>query len=143
MKRIEVSTNINCPVEKVFTYSTDPTKWHTWMSIIPEAEQTSPGTVGVGSTFRGTTRLMGRTMPWTATATEYEPPGKFGKNITSGSVFIEQHNTYQSIATGARVTIIYDITIGGLTQLMAPLMIRSLRAELGKSLGTLKQILER
>jgi uncharacterized protein YndB with AHSA1/START domain len=143
MKRIEVSRKINCPVEKAFAYSTDSTKWNTWMAFIPEAEQTSPGPVGVGTTFRGSTRLMGRTMPWTSTATEYQPPNTFGKNITSGSVFIEQHNTYQTIATGTNVTIIYDLTVGGLMKLMEPFMIRSLREGLEKSLSNLQHILEK
>jgi hypothetical protein len=49
MKRIKVSKNINCPVEKAFAYSTDSTKWYTWMAFIPEAEQTSPSPVKVGT----------------------------------------------------------------------------------------------
>jgi hypothetical protein len=95
MSRIEEGIEINCPVDKAFAFTTDAGSWNKWQSMILEAEQASPGAVGVGATFRGTNRMMGRTMQWTASTTEYEPAMKFGKNIISGSVLIEQHNTYQ------------------------------------------------
>jgi hypothetical protein len=64
MTRIEESVEINCPVERAFAFTTDVRSWNKWESILPEAEQTSPGSVGVGSTFRGTCRLTStRTTP--------------------------------------------------------------------------------
>ena len=77
MARIEESIEINCPVEKTFAYTTNAGYWSTWNTALPEAEQTSEGPTGIGSTFRGTARLMGRSMPWTARATEYEVNKKF------------------------------------------------------------------
>jgi hypothetical protein len=142
MSRIEESIEINCPVEKAFAFTTDAGSWNKWQSIIPEAEQTSPGPVGVGTTFKGTNRMMGRTMQWTARTTEYEPAKKFEKNITSGSVFIEQHNTYVPTNKGLRFTIAYDVRVNGFLKLLSPMIVSSMRKELQKSLVTLKQILE-
>ena len=142
MSRIEEGIEINCPVEKAFAFTTDAGRWNTWQSIIPEAEQTSPGPVGVGTTFRGTNRMMGRTMQWTASTTEYEPPRKFGKIITSGSVLIEQHNTYVPTERGLKFTIAYDVKVNGFLKLMSPVIVSTMRKELQKSLVSLKQILE-
>jgi ligand-binding SRPBCC domain-containing protein len=142
MAKIEESVKINSPVEKVFAFTTDAGSWKKWQSIILEAEQTSQGPVGVGTTFRGTTKLMGRTMEWTAKATEFESPRKFGKEITSGSVFIEQHNTYNPTKEGMTFTLVYNMKVGGLTKLLSPMLAHSMRNELKKSLGNLKQILE-
>lgn len=142
MARIEESVEINCPVEKVFAFTTDAGKWSTWQSIIPEAEQTSLGPVGVGTTFRGTTRLMGRSMTWTARAIEYEPSEKFGKDIDSGSIRIEQHDTYNPIPQGSRFTLVYNMKVGGLLMVLSPLLVHSMRKELKKSLGNLKRVLE-
>jgi len=89
MARIEEDIEIRFPVEKVFAITTDAARWSTWHTAIPEAEQTSGGPVGVGTTFRGTTRMMGRSMPWTSTVTEYDANKKFGKN---GSVEILSDN---------------------------------------------------
>jgi Polyketide cyclase / dehydrase and lipid transport len=142
MSRIEEGIEIDRPVEKAFAFTTDAGKWNKWQSIILEAEQTSQGPVGVGTTFRGTNRMMGRTMQWTANATEYEPAKKFGKNITSGSVFIEQHNTYVPTEKGLRFTIAYDVKVNGFLKLLSPVIVSSMRKELQKSLVNLKQILE-
>jgi hypothetical protein len=142
MSRIEENVEIHCPVEKAFAFTTDAASWSTWQTIIPEAEQTSKGPVGVGTTFRGTNHLMGRTMKWTAQVTEYEKNKKFRKNITSGSVFIEQHNTYEPAKGGLKFTIVFDITVNGFLKLLSPVIVRSMHKELKKSLGNLKQILE-
>jgi hypothetical protein len=142
MSRIEEGIEINCPVEKAFAFTTDAGSWNKWQSIIPEAEQTSPGPVGIGTTFRGTNRMMGRTMQWTASTTEYRPSRKFGKIITSGSVLIEQHNTYVPTERGLRFTITYDVKVNGFLKLMSPVIVSTMRKELQKSLVNLKQILE-
>jgi len=142
MSRIEEGIEINCPVDKAFAFTTNAGNWNKWQVIIPEAEQTSPGPVGVGTTFRGTNRMMGRTMQWTASTTEYEPPKKFGKNITSGSVLIEQHNTYVPTERGLKFTIAYDVKVNGFLKLISPIMVSTMRKELKRSLVNLKQILE-
>jgi uncharacterized protein YndB with AHSA1/START domain len=142
MARIEESIEIKRPAEQVFGYTTDAKSWPRWQSIIVEAEQTSPGPVTVGTTFRGTNRMMGRTMPWTAKTTEFEANRKYGKNIDSGSVTIEQHNTYQPVEGGTRFTILYDMKVGGFLKLISPVLAGSMRRELKKSLGNLKGVLE-
>lgn len=142
MSRIEEGIEINCPVEKAFAFTTDAGNWNRWQTILPEAEQTSPGPVGVGTTFRGTSLLMGRSMQWTARATEYEPAKKFGKNITSGSVLIEQHNTYVPTDRGLKFTIAWDVKVNGFLKLMSPVIVSTMRKELRKSMVSLKQILE-
>jgi hypothetical protein len=142
MARIEESIEIRAPVEKVFAISTDAARWSTWHTAIPEAEQTSAGPVGVGSTFKGVTRLMGRSMPWTATATECEMNKKFGKNIDSGSVLVEQHNTYTPTPDGTRFGMIYDMKFSGCIRLISPMLVRAMRKEMKNSLVNLKQLLE-
>ncbi len=123
MSRIEESVEIICPVEKAFAFTTDAGSGVTWQTIIPEAEQTSKGPVGVGTTFRGTNHLMGRTMKWTAEVIEYEVNRKFGKNITSGSVFIEQHNTYIPTKEGLKFTIVFDMKVNGFLKLLSPMIV--------------------
>jgi hypothetical protein len=142
MARIEESVEIKRPVDKVFAYTTDAKNWAKWQSIIPEAEQTSQGHVGVGTTFKGISRMMGLSMKWTAKATEYEPTRKFGKNITSAGMIVEQHNTYDPIEGGVKFTIVYDMKVRGLFKLFSPMLVNSMRKELKKSLSNLKSILE-
>jgi uncharacterized membrane protein len=142
MARIEESVEIKRPADKVFAYTTDAKSWPKWQSTIPEAEQTSQGPVGVGTTFKGTIHMMGLSMKWTAKATEYEPNKKFGKTITCGSLTNEQHNTYDPIEGGIKFTIVYNMKIGGLMKLISPMIVSSTRKALKKALGNLKSVLE-
>jgi hypothetical protein len=142
MARIEESIEIKCPADKVFAYTTDAQTWPKWQSFIPEAEQTSQGSVNVGTTFKGVTRMMGRSMKWTAIATEFESNRGWGKKITSGSVVIEEHMTYNPVEGGTIFTIVYDTKVGGLLKLLSPLMADSMHKETKTSLGNLKSILE-
>ena len=142
MARVEESVEIKCPVDKVFAYTTEAKSWHEWHSIIPKAEQTSPDPVGVGTTFKGTVRMMGISMNWTAKATEYEPTRKFGKTITSAAMIIEQHNTYKPVKGRVKFTILYDMKVRGVFNLLSPMLVSSMRKDLKKSLSNLKSILE-
>ena len=142
MARIEESIEIKCPVDKVFAYTTDAKNWPKWLSFMPEAEQTSQGPVNIGTTFKGVSRMMGRSMRWTAIATEYESNKKWGKNITCGSLAIEEHVTYNPVERGTTFTILYDMKVGGFLKLLLPVMAGSMRKETKKSLGNLKSILE-
>lgn len=142
MTTIDERIEIKAPVEKVFAITTDASRWSSWHTAIPEAEQTSGGPVGVGTTFKGVIRLMGRSTPWTATATEYEANRKFGKNIDSGSVFVEQHNTYTPSPEGTIFGMIYDMKCSGCMRLMSPMLVRAMRKETKNSLVRLKQVLE-
>jgi uncharacterized membrane protein len=142
MTRIEESIEIKRPVEKVFAYTTEAKNWPKWQSFILEAEQTSQGPMNVGTTFKGVSRMMGRSMKWTAIATEYESNKKWGKNITCGSMAIEEHVIYNPVKGGTTFTIVYDMKAGGLLKLLSPVMARSMRKETKKSFGNLKSILE-
>jgi len=142
MARIEESVEIKRPVDKVFAYTTEAKGWPKWQSIIMEAEQTSQGPMCVGTTFKGTSRMMGLSMKWTAKVTEYEPNRKWAKNITCGSMIIEEHVTYDPIEGGIKFTIVYDMKVGGFLKLFSPMVVSSTRKETKKSLSNLKSILE-
>ena len=142
MARIEESVEIKRPIDRVLAYTTDAKSWPKWQSILPEAEQTSQGPVGVGTTFKGISRMMGLSMKWTAKATEYEPTKRFGKNITSVGMIVEQHNTYDPIEGHVKFTIVYNMKVRGIFKLFSPMLVSSMRKELKKSLSNLKSVLE-
>jgi len=142
MPRIEESVEIRRPADEVFAYTTDAKNWPKWQSTIPEAEQTSPGPVGVDTTFKGTIRMMGLSMKWTARATEFEANRRFGKTIACGSITNEQQNTYESKDGGTRFTIAYDMKVAGLMKLFSPMIASAMRGGLKKALDNLKNLLQ-
>jgi len=142
MTIIEESVEIKRTVDKVFAYTTDAKSWTKWQTIIPSAEQTSAGPAGVGTTFKGTVHMMGLTMKWTSKATAYEPPRKFGKNITTVAALFEQQNTYIPMNGNSRFTLRYDMKVRGIFKLFSTMLASSMRKELKKSLNNLKNNLE-
>ena len=141
MAIIEESVEIKCPAEKVFTYTTDAKSWPEWQPF-PEAEQTSQGSMGVSSTTKGKIHMMGLSMKWTAKVTEYELNKKFGKDIISGPVTIEQHNTYDPMGNSTKLTIMYNMNVGGLMKPFSSVVVSSMRKALHKALHDLKGILK-
>jgi uncharacterized membrane protein len=103
MTRIEESMEIKRPADKVFAYMTDVKTWPRWDSGLLEAEQTSPGQMGIGTTLRGDMRAMGRRMAWTAKVTEYEPNKKWGGAVSFPSMLLEEHVIFDSNRRGYKV----------------------------------------
>jgi uncharacterized protein YndB with AHSA1/START domain len=142
MARIEESMEIKRPADKVFAYMTDVKTWPRWDSGLLEAEQTSPGQMGIGTTLGGDMRAMGRRMAWTAKVTEYEPNKKWGGAVSFPSMLLEEHVIFDSIEGGTKLTRVYDVQLGGLLKLFAPMVVSSMRRGSKKSLSNLKSILE-
>ena len=142
MARIEESVEIKCPVDKVFAYTTDAKSWPKWQSSILEAEQTSQGQVGVGTTFKGSNRMMGLTVEWAAKATGYEPNKRWSKNITFWNTIIEDHLIFEPIEGGTKFTLVYDMKVGGLLRLFSSMAVSSMRKQMKLSLTNLKSVLE-
>lgn len=142
MARIEESVEIKRPADKVFAYMIDVKTWPRWDSGLLEAEQTSPGQMGIGTTIRADMRAMGRRMALTAKVTEYEPNKKWGGTVSSGNMQLEEHFIFDSIAGGTKLTRVYDVQLGGILKLLAPMVLSSMRSGSKKSLSNLKSILE-
>ena len=142
MVRLEESIVIKCPVEKVFAYTTEAKSWPKWHGTIPEAEQTSVGQVGIGTTFKGKTRMMGQTSKWTAKVIEYQPHERWGKIIDSGSVIIDDKLIFAPTEGGTGFTMVYDVKVSGFLKLLSSMIISSMRKQLKTDVINLKNILE-
>jgi len=142
MARIDESIEIKRPVDEVFAYTTDAENWSKWQSFIPEAAKTSQGPMDVGATFEGVSRMMGRSLKWTAITSKYEPNKKWAKDIASGSLMIEEQVTYNPVEGGMNFNIVYNMKAGGFLKLISVLLARSMRKETKRSLANLKSILE-
>ncbi|MBA3739704.1 MAG: SRPBCC family protein [Chloroflexi bacterium] len=74
MQRVERSARIGASVEEVFAYIADLDRLAEWQSGVVNAELTSDGEMGVGSTALVTRQLMGQSIEAPLTITEFEPP---------------------------------------------------------------------
>lgn len=142
MEKIEESVEIERPVDQVFAYVINIKNLPIWEQTILEVEQTSPGQIGIGSTFQGITKVMGRRTAWTSKATEYELNKKYGETISSGSTQINLQWIFEPRGENTKFTVVHDIKMGGLLRIFAPMMTGSIRKQSRDNLNRLKHILE-
>lgn len=142
MARFEGSVEIMRPVEEVFAHITEVSNWTKWAAGMLEAEQTSEGPVGVGTTCRGVTQSMGRKMDWTSEVTKYEQNKKMEQKITSGSMTIEQSFAVEPVEGGTRFTIVSEAEIGGFFKMADAVVNRMWKKQMEDMLAALKDILE-
>jgi len=73
--KVQTSALINRPVGDVWEFVSDFNNAPKW-NFVPEIEQTSKGPLGLGTTFRHRTRLMGKQLVYEDRITEWEPNKK-------------------------------------------------------------------
>ncbi|MGZ7188302.1 MAG: SRPBCC family protein [Halobacteriota archaeon] len=142
MARFEESVTINRPVEGVFTYATDIKSWPQWHETIVEAEQTSQGPAGVGTTFKGKAHAEGRTTEFTGKVTEYAPYKRSRKVMNFGNFVIDDTLMFDPTDGGTRFTIAYDVKVRGIAKLMSSRINSGIHDELKQAVSKLKTVLE-
>jgi uncharacterized protein YndB with AHSA1/START domain len=142
MTRFQQSVVINRPVEQVFAFVSDLENDPQWT---PGAtmRRTSPGPVGVGTTFQQHDRFLGRRMDLSLEVTDYEPPHKIGLKTTSGPLSFGGTRMFEPVDDAAtRVTFVGDGHAPGVLKLAEPLLAVVGERRLRTQLSNLKHLLE-
>lgn len=142
MGRAEVSTTINCPVEQVFAALTRFEDQPKWSTVTLEAEQTSAGPIGVGSTARYVAKFLGRRFEGQIEITEYEPNRKLSDVSTSGPIPMRSTITLEPADGGTRLDAVVDLEPGGFFKIAEPLVVTMGKRQLQADLNNLKDLLE-
>ncbi len=141
MVNMEVSVVINRPLGEVFTKLTDLENNERWRSGTIQAEKTSAGDVGVGTTYRMVNSAFGRRMEGEAEVTEFEPNRRFVTKNRSG-VPIETERIFEPVEGGTRVTFTVKAELAGFFQLAEPLVAGMGKRRLESDVADLKDLLE-
>lgn len=142
MARVEASVLISRPVEEVFEFVNNPENDPLWQSSMLESEQTSEGSMGVGTTLRGVAQLVGQRIEWTAEVTEWEPNRKVTNEVSGGPLSAEQSLTFEAVEGGTKFTLVLEGETGSFFRLAEPIAIRMLQRDTESDLANLKDILE-
>ena len=141
--REELSVVVDRPIEEVFAFATEPENEPLWQSTSLETEQTSGGPVGVGTTFRNTSKFLGRRIDSTYEVTENEPPRRQCVRATSGPIPGSGCYLFEPAEEGGtRFTQRLEAEIGGFFRLAEPLVGRAIRRQMDVDMATLKDLLE-
>ena len=142
MARFKQSVVINRPVEQVFAFLSDLENDPPW-SGAAELRRTSPGPVGVGTTFQQRDRFLGRRLELILQVVGYEPNHKVTLKTTSRGLSFAGTRMVEPVGQGAtRVTFVGGGRAGGVWRLVEPLLAVMGGRRLRTQLGRLKRLLE-
>ena len=122
MSTVPLSIAVTASAEVAFDFVADQTNEKDWNPAVVRSAQTSPGPIGVGSTFELVGKMMGREMVVGLKVTYYDQPRRITTLATSGPMTF--HTTYEVVpdATGATVTMSVETVPSGPLRVLKPLI---------------------
>jgi uncharacterized protein YndB with AHSA1/START domain len=138
-----VTVEIARPVEEVFAFVTTPANFPRWAgAVVTASRQTSPGPVGVGTTFTQQNRLLGRRFTTELRVVAYEPARRFEYASTAGPIRFAGHYTFAPVAGGTRFSSVDESTPPGALRWLQPLLQPLVQRQITRNLAMLKAVLE-
>jgi carbon monoxide dehydrogenase subunit G len=129
--------------EEAFAYLSDFSTSAEWDPSVAQAERVGAGATGMGTEFRLVAEFLGRKTELTYRIIEYEPPRAvafIGQNATVVSC---DRITFESIATGTRVSYDADLDLKGVLRIADPLLAVAFRQVGDRALAGLSSVLAR
>ncbi len=144
MRPIIASTEVDRPVEEVFAYATDPTRFAEWQKGVVEGHMEGADTLRVGARCLTTRRIGFANRPAVAEITHVDPPQRWGVRGVDGPIRATVDVSAESLGeTRSRLTIAVDFEGHGIGKLLVPLFVlRAARKEMPANMATLRQRLE-
>ncbi|MFI9366902.1 SRPBCC family protein [Kitasatospora sp. NPDC053057] len=140
--RFENTLTINAPVSEVFAYLARPENLPRWNYALDRTERTSPGPIGVGTTYRQT-RHLPRPAEEHFRVTEYDPPNLLTADGDFGP--LTGTTTYRLTPLDQRTTRLVNtvhLTAPGALKAVAAITGPRVKHAVAKNLDVLKDILE-
>ena len=140
-----VSVQIERPVEEVFAFVADPANFPRWAgALVKESRQTSPGPVGLGTTFTQVNMLMGRRFVSEMRVVTYEPPRQFEYATTAGPIRFAGHYNFAPVegGKGTRFTSVDESEPSGWLRYLQPLLQPFAQRQITINLTRLKAVIE-
>ena len=142
---IEVTTEINRPVEEVFEYVSTPKNDEKWIEVVLNTSNSSEE-MNVGLRWA-------READWLVGSTEiimeciiYEPPNRYGYKTVSGfsndRLMTTEEFTFRNQEDGTQLTQSSSVQLRGYLRFLQPLLSRMIQTGVESNHMTLKSILE-
>jgi uncharacterized membrane protein len=142
MPTIASSVVIEKPVDEVFAFVVDMGNEAKWQSSVVEAELTSEGPMGAGSTGREVRMLMGRRVETSYRITEWDANRRYSLESTSGPISVQAAYTFEPTDVGTKLSLSLEPKVGGFLKLMEPMIIDMGQRQIEADFKQLKELLE-
>jgi carbon monoxide dehydrogenase subunit G len=140
MASFENTVIIRRPVEEVFAFLADFENVPRWNFAIVETTKTSPGPVGVGTTYRQTRSVPTRSEE-RFEVTTFEPPRRLEVQGQIGPFRARIGYLLEPAGSGTRLRNLVDLGSSGPLTLVAPLVTSRVKHAVAANLETLEQLL--
>jgi uncharacterized membrane protein len=144
MPVVEESVVIARPPEAVFDYLAQADNLPEWDSSIVHADQVGAGPVGVGTRWRGISKILGRRFEWTTEITEFDRPRRSSSRSVEGKLQFTVTIMLEPADGGTRFTYRVDAAsgLGGVFGRLAdPIVERAQARTVRANLETLAELL--
>jgi carbon monoxide dehydrogenase subunit G len=141
MARYRASIETQWMPEQAFAYLSDFSTSAEWDPGVVEAKRA--GAVGKGTEFRLVAKFLGRQTPLTYRVVEYEPPSAVTFVGENEAVVSHDRITFDTVATGTRVTYDAELRLKGLLRVADPLLALAFNRVGDRALGGLRAVLGR
>jgi len=140
MTRAEVDVVIERPLEQVFAFISDPSRWPEWTSGLLEGHA-SETPIRKGTQLTAVMKFLGRRIDTRIEITEYELNKRVASRTTS-PVYMEHSYTFETTKGGTRVHFLAEGESSGLFKLAEPVISRMYQRQSEGDFQTAKEILE-
>ena len=109
----EMTVEINRPIDEVWAFMSDPFNMPRLRGSTLGLRQSSPGLVGLGSTFQGRVAILGFETRINGAITEWDPPHISAGTLTGGPVRSGYYReTFESIPRGTKLVRSMTLELG-------------------------------
>ena len=142
MARFEHEIVIGRSPTDVFAFLTDLDNLPEWQQSIVEIRREDDGPLEAGARFTEVRRVAGRRIESTIEVAALEPQREFSLRVVEGPVPGTVRHLLEADGAATRLTVVGELTGGGLRSLAGPLLERAARRETERDLRRLKEVLE-
>ena len=142
MISLESEIFINRVPEDVFAFVFEPANVSQWQEGVVLAEFTSEGPLGMGSTWRNVSKMIGREIDIEFEVIDYDPPQRLCYKSLSGPVQTKTCVTFESQNGGTLLTFSGEGKPGGFFKIAEGILRKRLESQFEKNLKNLKTLLE-
>ena len=142
MNEFELTVDIDRPVEDVWAFMEDYSRYPEWTPGVTEARKTSEGEMGVGSTVTFVGRTLGRRYESLSECTAYERNRHFATRSISGPFHLEVDNRFEPTEGGTRLISKFRGESRGFLKIAEPMAVRVTRKNFEAANENMKALLE-
>jgi uncharacterized protein YndB with AHSA1/START domain len=144
MAPVVASIEVDRPAVEVFTYATDPSRFHEWQKGVTAGHLDGPDEPSVGARCITTRRIGLADRPSTSEITQLDPPRRWGIKGVDGPIRARVDVMVEPLTDSrSRLTITIDFEGHGMGRILVPLVVvPEARKEMPENLAKLRRQLQ-